>query len=272
MKATDHEIRAAYAEHGSVWKAGKALGMCGQSVHERLVKIGANHGHNVFTKEDDTKIMLRYARYRDEGRLQDLADEMGRDKTTLCGRAGKLGLTDPSCVRLNLRTWKGMSRSDARMWMDRFKESGQPLGEFCAKEGIGEVGFWMTMTRHFADEYDKAVEANWSSDTLYAVGREFEYATMEDLRTRGYSVMRAKRSKGPADVVGAKGGATLFIQCKNHGYMGVAEWNILFALSAKVGAAPILAYRGDDGKPVYMMMTARKDGTRRPQPWERYDP
>jgi len=40
MKATSEEIIAAYKETGSVWKAGKKLGMAGQTVHERLRSLG----------------------------------------------------------------------------------------------------------------------------------------------------------------------------------------------------------------------------------------
>lgn len=40
MKATSEQIVSAYMATGSVWKTAKQLGMCGQSVHERLVALG----------------------------------------------------------------------------------------------------------------------------------------------------------------------------------------------------------------------------------------
>jgi hypothetical protein len=39
-KFETEEIVSAYLRTGSVWKAGKLLGMAGQSVHERLRAIG----------------------------------------------------------------------------------------------------------------------------------------------------------------------------------------------------------------------------------------
>jgi 5-methylcytosine-specific restriction endonuclease McrA len=40
QRATSEEIINAYKETGSVWKAAAKLGICGQSVHERLVRLG----------------------------------------------------------------------------------------------------------------------------------------------------------------------------------------------------------------------------------------
>jgi len=37
---TSEEVVAAYRETGSVWKAAKRLGLCGQTVHERLLGLG----------------------------------------------------------------------------------------------------------------------------------------------------------------------------------------------------------------------------------------
>lgn len=39
-RVSDDQIRAAYAEHGSVHKAGAALGIHAASLHERASKLG----------------------------------------------------------------------------------------------------------------------------------------------------------------------------------------------------------------------------------------
>ncbi len=39
-KATDQQIIDSYKKHSSIWKAADELNMCGQSVHERLKKMG----------------------------------------------------------------------------------------------------------------------------------------------------------------------------------------------------------------------------------------
>ena len=272
QKATNEEILRSYAEHKSVWKAAKALGMCGQSVHERLVKLGANTPQNVFTDADDALMLDEYHAYRDAGKLQELADRMCRDKTTICGRARTLGLTDYSHPRPYLSVWKDKPRGEARAWLQRFKTSGKSVTEFCADEGIDDLGFSRTMAAYFTAEYDAAVEANYPNGTPYYVGRKLEYEVRDELSALGYSALRSPRSRTPIDVMATRPGSLLFIQCKNSGYMGVSEWNIFVDACVHAGATPILALRGDDGMPSYMEILGRKDGSRRRQPWTRYTP
>ncbi len=93
-KASDKEILAVYAETGSVWAAGKVLGMCGQSVHERLLRLNANKSQNLFSEADATRLKADYFQYVSTGRLKELAMEMGRTRQFLCRQASKLGLTD----------------------------------------------------------------------------------------------------------------------------------------------------------------------------------
>ena len=92
-KATDAQILTAYAETDSVWKAAKKLGMCGQSVHERLVKLGAAKPMNVFTEEDKDRLRAEYQAAADAGKLTDLAADLGRTKHFICRQARSLGLT-----------------------------------------------------------------------------------------------------------------------------------------------------------------------------------
>lgn len=44
-RVSDEEIVAAYRETGSIWKAARRLGLVGQSVHERLRRLGIPLAH-----------------------------------------------------------------------------------------------------------------------------------------------------------------------------------------------------------------------------------
>lgn len=94
-KASNEQLLSAYAELGNVWRVAERFGMCGQSVHERLTKLDAIVT-NRFTEQDIARIRNEYEAARDAGKLAELAASMGRDKTTLCGMAGKLGMTKVS--------------------------------------------------------------------------------------------------------------------------------------------------------------------------------
>lgn len=94
MKATNEQLASAYADLDSVWKVAEMFGMCGQSVHERLVKLGITTPQNVFTEAEQDRLTRDYAAYASVGKLADLAADMGRTKHFICRQARALGLTD----------------------------------------------------------------------------------------------------------------------------------------------------------------------------------
>ena len=51
-KATDAQLVEAYERLHNVWKVADEFGMCGQSVHERLARLGKINPINVFTPEE----------------------------------------------------------------------------------------------------------------------------------------------------------------------------------------------------------------------------
>ncbi len=162
-KATDEQLTEAYNELGSVWRVGKRLGMCGQSVHERLVKMGINKHINVFTPEEDARLLRDYSRYSEEERLAELASELGRAKTTIVKRAQQLGLTNRGRGRrhLKLGKWKYMGEEEARPLFDRFCASGLGPKQFCEDRGLDDLSFYYTMKRLFPDEYAAAIRQCW---------------------------------------------------------------------------------------------------------------
>lgn len=99
QKATDEQLRAAYRETRSVWAVGERFGMCGQSAHERLVKMGEKLRLHKFTEEQDAELRLRYEFHANQGTLSVLARFVGVDKTSLARRASQLGLTNPARKR-----------------------------------------------------------------------------------------------------------------------------------------------------------------------------
>lgn len=93
-KATDEQVLSAYARFGSVKGAGRALGMCGQSVHERLVRLGKNRSPNLFSVADDRRLIREYEKHANNGTLARLAGSFNRTKYFLCRQAARLGLTN----------------------------------------------------------------------------------------------------------------------------------------------------------------------------------
>lgn len=91
-KASDEVLIEQYALIGNIWKVGELLGMCGQSVHERLQKLGVELNHRPFNEDEQWFLKKNYEDYATRGRLDHLAKEMGRDKAFICKWAKNIGL------------------------------------------------------------------------------------------------------------------------------------------------------------------------------------
>ena len=274
LKATDEQVREAYARTGSVWKAAEELGMCGQSVHERLVKMGVNTSQNLFTKEDERYLAERYVVYRDAGQLQVLADEMGRTKAFICRKAGQLGLTDQHRRQpKRAKVWATAPDSVLIPIWEDFKRSRRTMGAYCRARHYNVQSFVDAMRRAFPDEYDAVIASKAPKRTQYAAGRDFEYYVRDKFKGAGFLALRSPASKSPADLYCIRRGEVVFVQCKLHGAIGPDEWNEFLDYSDSVGATPVVAMRGpNDHGAVYMLVTGRKTGDRsHRQPWEPWE-
>jgi len=94
-RVSDADLISSYAKTGSVHKTAVEFGLRGGSVHERLVKLGAQNRMNVFTPSDDRLLVQLYPTYARIGQLDILAKHFGRTKQFLCRQAKRLNLTDP---------------------------------------------------------------------------------------------------------------------------------------------------------------------------------
>lgn len=271
-KVTDKELLNAYRKTRNVHKAGAILGIKGGSVHERLVRLGVDRNVNRWTASDDERLRNEYEAASASGKLIDLAKSMGRTKPFICRKARSLGLTNQKREKLFLRVWKGMSADEARIHFEKFKASSLTLGQYCTKKKIDDLGFSVLMRSHFPDEWEMVTELKGHKQTGYRLGRHVEYTVRDDLRKRGYFAMRSPRSAGPVDIVGIRNGAVLFVQAKRNLALPPSEWNALFEIAKSVGAIPLLAGRPTGKGLVYHRLLSVKDGTRKRQPMEPFEP
>lgn len=93
-KFPDEVLVSLYKETKSVHAVAVKLGMCKQSVHERLVRLGVKMRNRKFSDEEKEILVRDYARYRDRFELDRLAKTLGRTKQFICRKAKELGLTD----------------------------------------------------------------------------------------------------------------------------------------------------------------------------------
>lgn len=271
QRATDAQILDAYQRTGNIWEAAKLLGLCGQSVQERLVRLGVDRSNRPFTDAERERIRLEYLLYRDAGKLSQLALSMERTKPTLCREARKLGLTDQKRGKFWDGKWKYMTEDAARVLFERFKGCSMTMGVFCTRHTLDDLSFSNTMRRYFPDEWDAVIEAKAPRQTMYRLGRAFEYRVRDALKKVGFFVLRSPRSGSPIDLVAIRKGLVLMIQCKRSGQLGIKDWNAIYDIALSSGAVPIMAEMKVPRGILCWRMTDRKDGTRRAQPMEPYE-
>lgn len=93
-KVSDEALLNSYSKRGSIWKVAEDVGLCGQTVHERLVRLGKINKMNIFTDEEKSTLMNEYSSFKSKGKLDDLAKKMGRTKQFICRQARIFGLTN----------------------------------------------------------------------------------------------------------------------------------------------------------------------------------
>src|SRR5262249_2237540 len=106
-------------------------------------------------------------------------------------------------------------------------------------------------------------------------GVRLEYDVIGFFGARGFDTTRSAGSKGAKDVIAARVGTLLYIQCKRSKRpIPVEEWNALIDASEGAGAVPLLAPRRP-GKPseLFRLLPRRKPRSRlRPTDMEPFAP
>lgn len=120
---------------------------------------------------------------------------------------------------------------------------------------------------------EKLASAVGGGRSPYALGRAFEVSIRDQLRRRGYFVLRAGASKGKIDLLAVgKDRPPLFIQAKRTGVIGSAEWNEVFEIATEHGGWPVLCMRGSPRTTLYYRIDAKREPRRPGRPWTLIDP
>ncbi len=128
-----HEL---YKKHNNVWKVANEIGICGQSVWERLKK------HDLINKKrtcnrknifkDHDVLIKKYNEYVQKGLLDELAKELNRTKNFICRKAKELGLTNKNRKR-SKKHEINLKLSKKNIWLKHTHPKGM-LGKKHSKE------------------------------------------------------------------------------------------------------------------------------------------
>lgn len=122
VKASNEELCLLYEDLKSVWKVAGKCGMCGQSVHERLSKIGVIKT-KFWTQEEENLLKKLYSKHN--GEMDNIKIFFkGRTRASIACKANELSITDTSRKILNKKTLKKMSEISR----NRIIKNGHPRG------------------------------------------------------------------------------------------------------------------------------------------------
>ena len=269
-KASDEEIKSAYNELGNIWKVADRFGMCGQSVHERLCKIGIQLNNRPFSKDEERILQDHYLDYKKDGKLEVLARHLNRTKPFICRKAKDLGLTNKRHEKKWLKTWSILTEEEARPIWDDFKKSSLDKLHYCKSKGYPLSGF-DHLKKLFPDEWDHVIELKQPKQTKYRTGRYFEYVIRDLFKSHNYFALRSPQSRSPLDIIAIKHGIVIMVQCKRGGYCSPDEWNKLYKLAMSCGSTPLIAFRSGKSKIELKKITGPKTGQKTRQPWIDYE-
>lgn len=132
-KVTAEEIIAAYRETGSVWKAAKKVGLCGQSVWERLTRLGYRLPGSQWTEEENAALREMAGR----ASMADIAKALGRPYASVASRLSALGISGrvPKVRGDGLRG-TGLTKSVTTQLAKELATFNGRLTHFCKQRGL----------------------------------------------------------------------------------------------------------------------------------------
>jgi hypothetical protein len=152
-KVEDQVLIESYSRHKNVWKVGEEVSMSGQSVHERLSKLGVINKMKVLSSSERDLLLNEYVKYKSNGELSELAALMKRDKTYICMQAKKLGLTSRSSYRPYAEKEGANPYFKFHYRVRKLKGSPHKC-EACGTDSLTEFYEWANLTGDFENPDD----------------------------------------------------------------------------------------------------------------------
>lgn len=132
---TGQEIIDAYKRTGSVWRAGKELGLAGQTVHERLKALDYPlAGRNWMPDEVDELRALA-----GNMTIGEISNRLGRPYAGVACKISELGLGERfgNRVKIKIPRGAGYDKASVKRYMAQLEASGDTVHRFARRMGLG---------------------------------------------------------------------------------------------------------------------------------------
>lgn len=150
-RAETDEIVQAYQQAGSIWKAAKRLGMAGQSVHERLARIGYPLSSSKWTEEEYAELRTLVL---ERITLSEVARRLGRTYAAVAVKVSRLDLPRDYAPRATKPPrGKGYDKATTAKRLRDLRAFEGKFTSFCRANGYAVEMTAQAMERHFPDKW-----------------------------------------------------------------------------------------------------------------------
>jgi hypothetical protein len=153
IKATNEQIISAYKQTGSVWRAAKLLGMAGQSVHERLRRLGYRTVGDNWTPEEEQEA----TRLAGEGvPISEIGWRLNRPYSGVACKLSELGVRH-KMGRTKKQPRDGYNQRKTKKLCKKLASDGITLNAFCRRNGLAKTAFANALQRHCPEFWDSYI-------------------------------------------------------------------------------------------------------------------
>lgn len=146
---TAEEIIAAYRATGSVWRAGKTLGLAGQTVHERLRALG----HPLANRKWDQAEIEELTNLVDHLTIGEVAHRLGRTYAAVACKINELGIGSRvgNKRKRKIPRGAGYDKASLKRYTDQLNTSGDKITVFARRQGLNIDTLVIALERHFPE-------------------------------------------------------------------------------------------------------------------------
>jgi 5-methylcytosine-specific restriction endonuclease McrA len=144
---SNEEIINAYQQTGSIWAAGKRLGLAGQSVHERLVAVGYPLAARRWTPAEieELKSLLGHVS------LAEVAHRLGRPYAGVAIKASRLGVSGRQKHQKKIPRGAGYDKASIARYIKQIDASDDKVSRFARRHGLGVEMLCRSIEKHFPE-------------------------------------------------------------------------------------------------------------------------
>lgn len=144
QKVTNQQVAEAYKATGSVWKAAASLGICGQSVWERLRAMGHQLAGQRWTEEEVAALRVMAGHVT----IGEIARRLGRPYAGVATRLSRLKLVRFAPRAKKIERGKGLNKATMRKLMTAAEADPRPITRFCRSRHLGVDTFILAAQKY----------------------------------------------------------------------------------------------------------------------------